>query len=82
MRDPQEEAEQLNRKEMWIPVRGLGLERAYMRGWGKIRLVLAAVKLGVGKPAGIGHVNYYNPWAVKRWLETQLKRFGRESSGY
>ena len=42
-RDAQAEAGQLKRQRMWKPVRVLGLDGAYMRGWGEVRPVIVAV---------------------------------------
>ena len=40
-RDAQEEAGNLKRKRMWKPVRVLGLDGAYVLGWGEKRAVIA-----------------------------------------
>jgi len=75
-RDVQEEAGQMKRSRMWKPVRVLGLDGAYVLGWGKKRPVLVAVDLGAEKPVAIGYVDEANPQAVKRWLEPIVKRLG------
>ncbi len=75
-RDAQEEAEQLKRSRMWKPVRVLGLDGAYVLGWGEKRPVMVAVDLGAEKPVAIGYVVEANPQAVKRWLEPLVKRLG------
>jgi hypothetical protein len=53
---------------MWKPVRVLGLDGAYVLGWGEKRAVLVAVDLGAGKPVAIGYLDEHNPVAVRRWL--------------
>jgi hypothetical protein len=75
-RDAQELAEQHKRSRMWKPVRVLGLDGAYVRGWGEVRPVLVAVDLGEGKPVAIGYVNEYDPQVVRRWLAPLVKRLG------
>jgi transposase len=49
-RDAQERAKGLVRGRMWKPVRVLGLDGAYVLGWGEKRAVLVAVDLGAGQP--------------------------------
>lgn len=75
-RDAQERAQQLARQRMWKPVRVLGLDGAYVLGWGEKRAVLVAVDLGEGQPVSIGYIDEANPLAVKRWLEPLVKRLG------
>jgi transposase-like protein len=75
-RDAQEEAGELKRKRIWKPVRVLGLDGAYVLGWGKKRAVLVAVDLGEGKPVAIGYLEEHNPDVVRRWLEPIVKRLG------
>jgi transposase-like protein len=75
-RDAQEEAGQLKRKQMWKPVRVLGLDGAYVLGWGEKRPVLVAVDLGEGEPVAIGYLDEHNPDVVRRWLEPIVKRLG------
>jgi transposase-like protein len=75
-RDVQEEAGQLKRSRMWKPVRVLGLDGAYVLGWGEKRAVLVAVDLGTEQPVALGYVDEANPQAVKRWLEPLVKRLG------
>jgi hypothetical protein len=55
-RDAQEEAGQLKRSRMWKAVRVLGLDGAYVLGWGEKRPVLVVVDLGAGRPVAIGYV--------------------------
>jgi len=75
-RDVQEEAQRQKKGKRWKPVRILGLDGAYVRGWGKKRPVLVAVDLGEGEPVTIGYINEHDPRAVKRWLEPLVKRLG------
>lgn len=75
-RDAQELAEQHQRRRMWQPVRVLGLDGAYVRGWGRTHPVLVAVDLGTGQPVAIGYVDEFDPQAVRRWLEPMVKRLG------
>jgi len=75
-RDAQEAAGNLKRKRMWKPVRVLGLDGAYVLGWGEKRAVIVAVDLGEGKPVAIGYVDEHNPDAIRRWVEPIVKRLG------
>jgi len=75
-RDAQELATQLRRSCIWQPVRVLGLDGAYVRGWGKQRGVLVAVDLGTHQPVALGYVNERDPAAVRRFLEPLVKRLG------
>jgi transposase-like protein len=75
-RDVQEEAGNLKRQRMWKPVRVMGLDGAYVLGWGEKRAVLVAVDLGAGKPVAIGYLDEHNPDVVRRWLEPIVKRLG------
>lgn len=76
-RDLQEQAEQLQGRRRWQPVRVLGLDGAYVHGWDKRKHpVLVAVDLWDGHPVAIGQVDESNPWAVRRWLEPLVQRLG------
>lgn len=75
-RDVQERAEQLRKQRKWRAVRVLGLDGAYVRGWGEQQKVLVAVDLGAGQPVSIGYVDEHDPQAVKRWLEPLVKQLG------
>jgi transposase-like protein len=75
-RDVQEHAGQLRKKQMGKPVRVLGLDGAYVQGWGDKQPVLVAVDLGSGEPVVVGYVDEYNPQAVRRWLEPLVKQLG------
>jgi transposase-like protein len=75
-RDTQGQAEQLAHRNQWKPVRVLGLDGAYILGWGEKRPVLVAVDLGEGQPVSVGYVDEHDPYAVQRWLEPLVQRMG------
>jgi transposase-like protein len=75
-RDVQERAEQLRKQRKWKAVRVLGVDGAYVRGWGAPQKVLIAVDLGAGQPVSIGYVDEHDPQAVRRWLEPLVKQMG------
>jgi len=75
-RDLQEQAEQLEGRRRWQPVRVLGIDGLYPLAQGKKQAVLIAVDLGNGQPVAIGQVDESNPWAVRRWLEPLVQRLG------
>lgn len=76
-RDLQAQTDHLQRRRRWQPVRVLGLDGAYVQGWGKRKHpVLVAVDLGNGQPVAIGYIDEYNPQAVRRWLEPIVQRLG------
>lgn len=75
-RDVQAQAEQVRQQRKHKPVRVLGLDGAYVRGWGETQPVLVAVDLGNGEPVAIGYVDEYKPQAVRRWLEPLVKQLG------
>jgi hypothetical protein len=75
-RDTQERAEQLRQKRKWKPVRVLGVDGAWVRGWGEQRGVLVAVDLGNNQPVAVGYVDEYDPQAVRRFLEPLVKQLG------
>ena len=75
-RDTQERAEQLKRKRQWQPVRVLGVDGAWVRGWGEQRGVLVAVDLGNNQPVAIGYVDEHDARAVRRFLEPLVQRLG------
>jgi transposase-like protein len=75
-RDVQLRAEQLERERMWKPVRVVGVDGAYVRGWGKTQPVLVVVDMGTGEPITVGYVDEKDPQAVKRFLEPLVKRLG------
>jgi hypothetical protein len=73
-RDAQEQ--KLRRHNEWKPVRVLGLDGAYVLGWGEKRPVLVAVDLGEGQPVAVGYVDEHDPVAVQRWLEPLVQKMG------
>lgn len=75
-RNLQEQADDLEKQRHWKPVRVLGIDGLYPLGKGRQQPVLIAVDLGTGQPVAIGHVNEYDPWAVRRFLEPLVKRLG------
>jgi transposase-like protein len=75
-RNLQEQAHDLEKQRHWKPVRVLGIDGLYPLGKGRKQAVLIAVDLGSGQPVAIGHVNEYDPWAVRRFLEPLVKRLG------
>ena len=75
-RDVQGAAQQHRAGRHWKGVRILGLDGAYVLGWGEKRPVLVAVDLGESEPVTIGYINEHDPQAVKRWLEPLVKRLG------
>lgn len=75
-RDVQERGKQLYKQRKWKPVRVLGVDGAYVRGWGAQQKVLIAVDLGAGQPVQIGYVDEHDPQAVRRWLEPLVQQLG------
>jgi transposase-like protein len=75
-RDVQQRGQQLERERYWKPVRVLGLDGAYVRGWGKTQPVLVAVDLGTGQPITVGYVDEKDPQAVKKFLQPLVQRLG------
>lgn len=75
-RNLQEQAKYLEKQRHWKPVRVLGIDGLYPLGKGRQQAVMIAVDLGSGQPVAIGHVNEYDPWAVRRFLEPLVQRLG------
>lgn len=75
-RDVQAGAQKVVRRNQWRRVRVLGLDGAYVLGWGEKRPVLVAVDMGSGEPVALGYVDEYNPQAVQRFLEPLVQRLG------
>jgi transposase-like protein len=75
-RDTQERSEQFRKQRKWKPVRVLGLDGAWVRGWGEQRGVVVAVDLGEGQPVAVGYVDEKNPQALRKWLEPLVKQLG------
>jgi transposase-like protein len=75
-RNVQFEAQAQKKRRFWKPVRVVGLDGAYVLGWGEKQSVLVAVDLGTGEPIALGYVNEHNPQAVQRWLAPLVQRHG------
>jgi transposase-like protein len=75
-RDVQAEAQKIMKRNQWKPVRILGLDGAYVLGWGEKQPVLVAVDLGTGDPIAIGYLNEQDPQVVQHWLEPLVQRHG------
>ena len=75
-RDVQAEAQTITKRNHWKPVRIVGLDGAYVLGWGEKQPVLVAVDLGSGEPIAIGYINEQDPQAVQRWLAPLVQRHG------
>jgi transposase-like protein len=75
-RDVQEAAGKLRQQRKWQSVRVLGIDGAYVRGWGETQPVVVAVDLGTGQPVAIGYIDEKDPDKVRRWLEPLVKRLG------
>jgi len=75
-RDAQGQEKKLRQRNTWKPVRVLGVDGAYVLGWGEKRPVVVAVDLGDGQPVAVGYVDERDPQAVQRWLEPLVQRLG------
>jgi len=75
-RDVQAETQQITKRNQWKPVRIVGLDGAYVLGWGEKQPVLVAVDLGSGEPIAIGYLNEQDPQALRRWLAPLAQRHG------
>ena len=75
-RDVQAEAQSITKRNHWKPVRLVGLDGAYVLGWGEKRPVLVAVDLGSGEPIAIGYLQEQDPQALQRWLAPLVQRHG------
>ena len=75
-RNVQAEAQVQKKNRLWKPVRMVGLDGAYVLGWGKKQPVLVAVDLGTGEPLALGYVNEHDPRALQRWLAPLVQRHG------
>jgi transposase-like protein len=75
-RDVQAQAGKSRKQNQWKQVRVLGVDGAYVLGWGEKRPVLVAVDLGTGEPIAVGYVNEYDPQAVRRWLQPLVQQHG------
>lgn len=75
-RDVQEHARELGKARKWKPVRVMGVDGAYVRGWGKTQPVLVAVDMGTGQPVTVGSIDEKDPQAVRKFLEPLMQRLG------
>jgi transposase-like protein len=75
-RNVQQRARQLEGERYWKPVRVLGVDGAYVRGWGKTQPVLVTVDMGIGQPVTVGYIDEKDSQAVKRFLEPLVQRLG------
>lgn len=75
-RDVQEEAQSRYKQNQRKQVRILGLDGAYVRGWGGIRPVLVGVDLGDGQVVALGTVDEASPAAVQHWLTGVVQQLG------
>jgi transposase-like protein len=75
-RNVQAEAQIQKQQRFWKPVPVMGLDGAYVLGWGDKQPVLVAVDLGTGEPIALGYVNERNPQALQRWLAPLVQQHG------
>ena len=75
-RDVQAEADTRQSLKRWKSVRMLGVDGAYVLGWGEKRPVLVAVDLGDGQVVALGQIDEHDPQAVQRFLEPLVQRLG------
>ena len=75
-RDVQELGQVRQKECKWRPVRVLGVDGAYVRGWGETQAVLIAVDLGNGQPVAIGKIDEKDPKAVTEFLKPLVQRLG------
>jgi len=75
-RDVQQRGQVVERERLGQSVRVLGLDGAYVRGWGKTQPVVVAVAMGTGEPVTVGYVDEKDPQALKRFLAPLAQRLG------
>jgi len=75
-RDVQAEATDRNRHNQRKKVRVLGVDGAYVQGWGDKQPVLVGVDMGDGQLVALGSVDEHDPRAVRRWLTGLVKQLG------
>ena len=75
-RDVQAEAGERRKQTQKKRVRVLGLDGAYVLGWGEKQPVLVGVDMGDGQVVSLGYVNEYDPQTVRRWLAGVVKQLG------
>ena len=75
-RDVQAEAGQRKKSNQKKRVRILGVDGAYVLGWGRKQPVLVGVDVGNGQVVSLGYVDEADPQAVRHWLEGLMKNLG------
>jgi transposase-like protein len=75
-RDVQAQAEQVRCSKQWGKIRVLGVDGAYVRGWGDTQPVLVAVDMGTGQPVALGYLDEKDPLAIQKFLEPLVQRLG------
>lgn len=75
-RDAQGQEKKLRRRNTWKSVRVMGVDGAYVLGWGEKRPVVVAVDMGDGQPVAVGYVDEHDLQALQRWLEALVQRLG------
>jgi hypothetical protein len=75
-RDAQDQADQLGKRNQWKKVRILGVDGAWVLGWGEKRPVMVAVDMGDGQPVAVGYVDEHDLPSLRSWLEGLVQRLG------
>jgi transposase-like protein len=75
-RDVQRRAKEIRARWKKEKVRVVGVDGAYVRGWGKTQPVLVVMDLGTGKPITVGYVDEKDPRAVRKFLEPLVQELG------
>ena len=57
-------------------MRVLGLDGAWVRGWGQPQAALVAVDLASGQPVAIGYLDEHDPHKVRRFLAPLVQQLG------
>ena len=72
-RDVQELGQSRQKECNWQPVRVLGVDGAYVRGWRETQPVMVAVNMGNGQPVAIGKIDEKE--IVSRRVSDSVKNF-------
>lgn len=75
-RDVQNHGRKLLAKLQHKEAQVVGVDGAYVLGWGKKQPVLVLVDLGTGQPITVGYVDEKDPQAIKKFLEPLVKQLG------
>jgi transposase-like protein len=75
-RDVQERAEEIEKVRHWKAARVVGVDGAYVRGWGETQKVFVVVDMGTGDPITVGYLDEKDPQAVKKFLEPLVQSLG------